>query len=346
MTDGHEPAPDSELALEERLSRPTPAVMAALATVPGSVMVLGAGGKMGPSLTRMVRRAAQSLGDGRRVIAVSRWRDAAAATALADDGVQIVHADLDDTAALSALPDAPNVVFMAGRKFGTAGAPYDTWQANTVLPSRVAERFAASRIVAFSSGNVYPTVPFRSSGAREDHPLTPVGEYANSCIGRERVLEFASRRRATPMAIVRLNYAVDLRYGVLVDIASAVLAGRPVSVAMGAVNVIWQGTANAWSLCCLAHTSTPPFVVNVTGREAMGVRAVVERFARRFGVTAQIVDQEAGDALLSDSSLAHATFGDDEVPGDRLIDWVASWVERGGARRGGPTHFEAHDGRY
>ncbi|HET6681668.1 MAG TPA: NAD-dependent epimerase/dehydratase family protein [Gemmatimonadaceae bacterium] len=346
MTDGHEPAPDGDLALEERLSRPTPAVMAALAASPGSVIVLGAGGKMGPSLTRMAWRAAQALGDGRRVTAVSRWRDATAADALADDGVQVIHADLDDTATLAALPDAPNVIFMAGRKFGTDDAPADTWQANTVLPARIAERFAASRIVAFSSGNVYPVVPRDTAGAREDHPPGPVGEYANSCLARERVLEFASRRRGTPMALVRLNYAVDLRYGVLVDIARTVLAGEPVPGTMGAVNVIWQGTANAWSLCCLAHAATPPFVVNVTGRDVLRVREVAERFAERFGMPARISGTEAPDALLSDSALAHELFGDDDVPAHRLIDWVSTWVERGGARRGGPTHFESRDGRY
>ena len=346
MTDRPEPAPDDDLALEERLSRPTPAVMAALASSPGDVMVLGAGGKMGPSLTRMAWRATQALGDGRRVLAVSRWRDATAAAALAADGAEVLYADLDDTASLAALPDAPNVIFMAGRKFGTDNSPADTWQANTVLPARAAERFAASRIVAFSSGNVYPVMPLESAGAREEHPLGPVGEYANSCLARERVLEFASRRRGTPMAIVRLNYAVDLRYGVLVDIARAVPAGEPVPVTMGAVNVIWQGTANAWALCCLAHATTPPFVVNVTGRDVLRVREIAARFAERFGVPARIAGTEAPDALLSDSSLAHELFGDDDVPADRLMDWVATWVERGGTRRGGPTHFESRDGRF
>jgi nucleoside-diphosphate-sugar epimerase len=346
MTDGHEPAPESDLALEERLSRPTQAVMAALAASPGNLMVLGAGGKMGPSLARMAWRAAQALDDGRRVLAVSRWRDATAAAALAEDGVEVIHADLDDTADLAALPDAPNVIFMAGRKFGTDDAPADTWQANTVVPARTAERFASSRIVAFSSGNVYPVVPRDTAGAREDHPLGPVGEYANSCVARERVLEFASRRRGTPMAFVRLNYAVDLRYGVLVDIARSVLAGAPVPVTMGAVNVIWQGTANAWALCCLTHAATPPFPVNVTGRDVLRVRDIAGRFAMRFGMRARITGTEAPDALLSDSSLAHELFGEDEVPADRLMDWVATWVERGGARRGGPTHFESRDGRY
>lgn len=339
-------APQDDDELEELLSRPTSAVVETLRHTPGDVIVLGAGGKMGPSLSSMLRRAANEVRDGREIIAVSRFSSDAAARRLEDVGVRVVRADLGDRTAVYDLPDAPNVVYMAGQKFGTRDLPSLTWAVNTLVPAMVAERFASSRIVAFSTGNVYPMSPVDGPGSRETDPLTPVGEYANSCVGRERVLEHVSRTTGARMAIVRLNYAVDLRYGVLVDIAHRLVAGEPVPLGMGYVNVIWQGDANAQAIRCLELVASPPFVVNVTGPERLSVRGVATRLAELLGVTAQLEGSESRDALLSDTTCAQSLFGRPSVPADVLIEWVASWVGRRGTRLGKATKFEVRDGRY
>lgn len=339
-------APRDDEELEELLSRPTTPVIDALARTPGDVIVLGAGGKMGPSLATMLRRAADVRRDDRRVIAVSRFSSAAAAARLERDGIEVHRADLADRDAVARLPGAPLVVYMAGQKFGTRDLPSRTWAVNTLLPAMVAERFASSRIVAFSTGNVYPLSPAGGPGSREGDPLTPVGEYANSCVGRERVLEHLSRTHGTPMAIVRLNYAVDLRYGVLVDIADRIMAREPVRLDMGYVNVIWQGDANAQAIRCLELAASPPFVVNVTGPERVSVRAAATRLGELLGVAPRFEGTEAPDALLSDTSRARSLFGPPSVSADTLIAWVASWVARGGTRLGRATKFEVRDGGY
>ena len=235
---------------------------------------------------------------------------------------------------------------MAGQKFGTRDLPSLTWAVNTLVPAMVAERYAGSRIVAFSTGNVYPMAPALGAGSREGDALTPVGEYANSCVGRERVLEHVSRTRGTAMSIVRLNYAVDLRYGVIVDIAHRVASGEPIRLDMGYVNVIWQGDANAQAIRALEHAASPPFVVNVTGPERLSVRETATRLAEQLGVAARFEGAEARDALLSDTSLAQSLFGPPSVSTETLIDWVADWVGRGGTRLGKATKFEVRDGRY
>jgi dTDP-4-dehydrorhamnose reductase len=339
-------APRDDDELEELLSRPAPAVIDALRRAPGDVIILGAGGKMGPSLATMVRRAADALDDGRDVIAVSRFSSPDAATRLEHARIRVVRAELGDRDAIARLPDAANVIYMAGQKFGTRDLPSLTWAVNTLVPAMVAERYASSRIVAFSTGNVYPLSPANSTGSRESDALTPVGEYANSCVGRERVLEHVSRTRGTPMSIIRLNYAVDLRYGVLVDIAQHIAAGEPVRVDMGYVNVIWQGDANAQAIRALELAASPPFVVNVTGPERLSVRETAAKLGELLGVTPRIEGTEAPDALLSDTSLSQSHFGPPDVSTDQLIEWVASWVARGGTRLGKATKFEVRDGRY
>ena len=353
MTAPSSPAPDApfaapvdEGALEERLSRPDDAVIAALRSCPGDVVVLGAGGKMGPSLATMVQRAAVALGDGRRVRAVARWSSAAARARLDAVGVATIVCDLEDRAAVAALPDAPNVVFMAGQKFGTSEAPERTWALNTVVPAIAAERYAASRLVAFSTGNVYALAPVAGPHAREGDELAPIGDYAASCVGRERAFSDASAARGTPVAIVRLNYAVDLRYGVLVDIARRVFAGEPVDLTMGWVNVIWQGDANAFAIRLLAHAAAPPFVCNVTGTERLSVREVAEHFGARFGVAPNLVGEPAADALLSDTTRLRTVLGAPVVNSGLLIEWVAGWIERRMPLLGKPTHFETRDGRF
>jgi len=338
--------PDDEAELERRLSDPTPALLDALRRCPGDIVVLGAGGKMGPSLARMARRAVEALGDGRRVIAVSRWSSAPAERALRDAGVETIAADLFDREAVARLPDAPNVVYMAGQKFGTSDAPWLTWAANAVVPAWCAERYAESRIVAFSTGNVYPLVPVASRGATEDHPLATSGEYGASCVARERVFEWSSRTRGTPVALVRLNYAVDLRYGVLVDVARRVAAGEPVDVTMGFANVIWQGDANERALRLLEHCASPPLALNVTGADTIRIRDVAARIGALLGREPRFTGAEAPDALLSDASRSERLLGSVRVVTDQLVEWVAHWIARGGPLLGKPTHFEARDGRY
>ena len=338
--------PRNEDQLEELLSRPTARVLSALSALPGDTVILGAAGKMGPSLARMVRRALDDLDRTDHVYAVSRFSDAELERAMQHDGIDTIRCDLADRAELSRLPDAPNVVFMAGQKFGTASEPSATWGANVLVPALAAERYASSRIVAFSTGNVYPLVPRGSGGARETDAPAPVGEYAISCLGRERIFEYHSRRNGTQVAIVRLNYAVDLRYGVLVDIARRVRDGEPIDVTMGAVNVIWQGDANAIALQCLGRAASPPFIINVTGAETLAVRDLATRLGELLGREPRFTGTEAPDALLSDASRSRELFGAPAVPTDLLIEWVAGWIGDGGRTLAKPTRFEVRDGRF
>ena len=333
----------TEEELDDLLSTPRTDTVTALEICPGDIVILGAGGKMGPTLARMAARAAR---DGRRIIAVSRWSSPDAERALNDAGVETMKCDLLDRDAVAQLPDAPNVIFMAGQKFGTSGAPALTWAMNTIVPAICAERYRGARIVAFSTGNVYPLTPVSLGGSREQDPLGPVGEYASSCVGRERVFEYYSERNQTSIAIVRLNYAIDLRYGVLVDIATRVKRGDPVAVEMGHVNVIWQGDANQLALECLARTGIPPLVVNVTGTERLSVRTLALRFAKRFGVEAQFSGAERSEALLSNTARMRSMFAAPETSLDTMIDLVADWVENDGPLLGKPTKFEVRDGKF
>ncbi len=330
--------------IDDLLSTPRRETVDALAASPGDVVVLGAGGKMGPTLARMVARARDR--SERRVYAVSRWSNAVAAQRLSEAGVEVVHADLLDPRAVAALPDAANVIFMAGQKFGTAGAPHVTWAMNTVVPMYCAERYAGSRIVVFSTGNVYPMTPVAAGGARESDPVGPVGEYAASCVGRERVFEHFSHRHGTAVAIVRLNYAIDVRYGVLLDIAMRVATGEAVALEMGYVNVIWQGDANRIAIECLSRTSAPPFVVNVTGTEILSVRDLANRFGARLGKSAHCTGTARDDALLSNTDRMRGAFAPPDVGTEEMIDRIVGWIEAGGSTLGKPTHFETRDGIY
>lgn len=336
-------APRSDQELEEALSSPGPALAAVLASVPGDLMVLGAGGKMGPSLTRLARRADPA----RHIIAVSRWSSAAAAETLQRDGITTLTADLRDPRALAALPTAPNIVFMAGQKFGTAGSPATTWAMNAGVPALVAERFAGARIVVFSTGNVYPlSSPSRGGSTETDEPA-PVGEYAWSCLARERLFAAGAARHGTLVSIVRLNYAHDLRYGVLTDIATRVAHRRPIDLAMGYVNVIWQGDANAFALASLAHAAAPePFVVNVAGPDVLRVADLARALGARLGEEPVLARTERPDALLSRGTRMRDLLDDPLLPLDTLLDWVADWVARGGTLLNKPTGFETRDGRF
>jgi nucleoside-diphosphate-sugar epimerase len=339
--------PRDEAELDARLAEPRDRTVAALAACPGDVVVLGAGGKMGPTLARMALAAARRA-DGprpRRVIAVSRFSSASAEQALRAAGVETIRADLLETKAVAALPDAPNVIFMAGQKFGTTGAPARTWMMNVVVPALCAGRYEHSRIVAFSTGNVYPLTPVARGGSRETDAEAPAGEYAWSCLGRERVFEHAAAHGAR-VALMRLNYAIDLRYGVLTDLALRVWRGDPVPLAMGHVNAIWQGDANRAALELLPHADTPPFVLNVTGHDTLSVRALAEALGRRLGRVPQFAGVEQPDALLSNTERMAATLGPPETPLERMLDWVADWVRQGRPLLDKPTHFDVRDGAF
>jgi len=331
--------------LDAALSEPTPGVIEALARSPGDVVLLGAAGKMGPSLARMARRAADVLGDRRRVIAVSRF-SGGGEEAFTAHGVETLRCDLLDEAQLAALPDAPNVVYMPGRKFGSTADASTTWAVNCYLPALVCKKYRTSRVVAFSTGNVYPLTPVESGGPTESDPPDPVGEYGMSALGRERMFEFFSRTLGVPVSVIRLNYACDLRYGVLVDLARKVFAGEPVDVSMGHFNTIWQGDANAMTLRAFEHAAVPPRVFNVTGPEVLAVRSVCERFGELMGKPVRFTGTEAATALLSNAAGAYASIGPPRVPAGRLVEWVADWVARGGRLLGKPTHFETRDGRF
>ena len=333
----------TEAELDDALSAPRAETEAALAACPGDVVILGAGGKMGPTLARMARRASR---DSRRVIAVSRWSSIDARRHLEEAGVETLSCDLLDHDAVMKLPDAPNVIFMAGQKFGTTGAPELTWGMNTLVPAYCAERYRASRIAAFSTGNVYALTPVDAGGSREADQLAPVGEYAASCVGRERMFELASHLHGTRVAILRLNYAIDLRYGVLVDIALKVYRAEPVSVDMGYVNVIWQGDANRIALESLPLASAPPFVLNLTGRETLSVRELAAWFGERFDKSVRLTGSERDDALLSNTTKLSKSFAPPAVTVEDLRNRVAEWVEDGGALLGKPTKFETRDGKF
>ena len=338
---------DSVEALEDFMSEPTPGLVADLARVDGDIAVIGVGGKMGPTLARMAKRAAP----GKRVIGVARFSNAEARASLEAHGVECIACDLLDREAVLKLPNVAdgvrNVVFMAGHKFGAADNASLTWMMNVGVPAMVADIYRGTRIVSFSTACVYPFAPVDGPGADESTPATPPpGDYANSCVGRERMFEYGSRAWGTPGRMVRLSYAIDMRYGVLHDVARTVFEGRPLDVTMGHADVIWQGDANEQALRLLAHCTTPASPINVTGSRHTAVRWLAGEFGRRFGKAPQFTGQEAPTAWLIDTRQAQALFGEPRVPLATMIDWVADWVARGGASLGKPTHFSTRDGKY
>jgi len=336
----------SEAELEDRLSTPSDEDVAFFRDLEGDLIIIGVAGKMGPSLARRAARASRAAGVPREIIGVSRFSTPSTGRSLQDIGVKALRTDLLDSGALAALPDARNVIFLAGRKFGSTGAESLPWAMNAYLPALVAERFRHSRIVAFSSGNVYPLVPVDSGGATEETPPAPLGEYAQSVLARERIFEHFSRRHEIPVVLLRLNYAIDLRYGVLLDIGSKVFEGHAVDVTMGAVNVIWQGDANSVALRSLLQGQSPPFILNLTGLETLSIRALAHRFGEIFGKAPVLEGQEAATALLSDASRCQRMFGAHAVTVEQMIEWTAHWIMSGGPMFNKPTHFESRDGKF
>jgi len=332
--------------LERKLAEPSEALVKTVAELDGDIMLLGIGGKMGPSLARLALNAIREAGVNKKVIGASRFSSGGLREELEADGVETIAVDLLNDKQLQELPDVKNVLYMAGNKFGTTGNEHFTWAMNAYLPGRVAEKYKDSRIVVFSTGNVYPLTPVAKGGASESLPVAPVGEYGQSCLGRERVFEHFAHKNGTPMAIYRLNYAIDMRYGVLAEIAKSVKAGKPVDVTMGHFNCIWQGDANEIALRALNVCSNPPTVLNVTGPETVSLRWAAEEFGKRFGVTPQIVGAESENALLSNASKVMQTFGYPRVSLLQLIDWIAEWVEHDGPSWNKPTHFQEREGKF
>lgn len=335
----------SEEDLGEFLATPCRDLVAMMGRLDGDILILGAGGKMGPSLARLARRACREAAADKRVLAVSDVFADTDRRSLEQDDIETILCDLLDPERVRELPPVKNIIYMAGRKFGTEGAEGLTWMVNVVAPANVARTFPGSRIVAFSTGCVYPLV-VPSGGSVENDPPAPVGEYASSCLGRERAFEYYSAKNGTSVLLFRLNYAVDLRYGVLVDIARNVFEGRPVDLSVNAFNVIWQGDAVSRALLSLEHAAVPPMPLNVTGPEILVVEAVAKEFGARFGKDVVFAGADSGKAYLSNARLSIDLFGPPKVGAATMIRWVADWIRRGGPTLGKPTHFQVTDGRY
>jgi nucleoside-diphosphate-sugar epimerase len=332
--------------LDELLTRPRPELITFVKGLRSPLMLLGAGGKMGPTLAVLARRAADAAGHSLEIIAASRFSDIATRRWFEVRGVQVLPLDLLNRDAVARLPDTANAIYLVGLKFGTSNDPAQTWAVNTLVPANIAERYPRAAIVALSTGNVYPFVPAPGPGSRETDSLTPLGEYANAAIARERIFGFFARRNATPLVVLRLNYAVDLRYGVLVDIARKVYAGEPVDLSMGYFNCIWQGDANDMILRAMALAQTPPLTLNLTGPKVLSVREVALRFGELLDRPAQTIGSEAATALLSNSSPASSLLGPPPTALEQVIHWTADWIKRGGRILDKPTHFETRDGKY
>lgn len=331
--------------LDNKLSEPTPGVVEAMGKLDGDLLILGAGGKIGPTLAQMAARAFEAAGVKHKIIGVSAVYSKEARQRLKALGVATIKTDLLAPGALDRLPDAPNVMYMMGMKFGSTGAEWNTWGVNVHLAGLAASRYRKSRIVAFSSGNIYPFMPI-GRGATEDTPPDPVGEYAMSCLGRERMFDYYSHNAGTKVLHYRLNYAVEMRYGIVYDVGSKVSSGTPIDVTMGYVNVVWQGYANAVALQCLALADAPPKILNVAGPETVSIRWMAERFGGLVGKKPKFIGEEAPRALLSNGAQCHKLFGYPQYGIDTIVELVADWIVRGGASLGKPTHYETRDGKF
>lgn len=332
--------------LDRKLSEPTKELIQDMKHIQGGIMILGIGGKMGPSLATLALESIKIAGVDKKVYGVSRFSNKQMESSLQDAGVITIAGDLLDDEFLNKLPDCENVIYMAGNKFGTTGNEHFTWAMNAYLPGRVAERYANSKIVVFSSGNIYPFMPVSGQGADESIAPEPIGEYAQSCLGRERVFEHFSIKNNTPMLIYRLNYALDLRYGVLLEIAKSVFNQTPVDIATGYANVIWQGDANSFALRCLLHCESPAKKLNITGPEVISIKELAMKFGLLMNKSVQFVGEPAPSALLNDARHSFELFGKPKTSLDQVIEWTANWVMDGGEDLGKPTHFQERKGKF
>ncbi|MFD1140036.1 NAD-dependent epimerase/dehydratase family protein [Larkinella insperata] len=333
-------------ALEQELIKPSPALVSDLYELDGDILILGVAGKMGPSMARLAKQAIDQAGIQKRVIGVSRFSDKQMQGELEADGIETISADLLNEADLAALPDVANVLYLAGTKFGTTGKEAFTWAMNAYLPGRVAEKYRNSRIVAFSTGNVYPFTSVTSGGATESTPPEPVGEYGQSCLGRERVFQYFAEKNNTPTLIYRLNYAIDLRYGVLLEVAKSVLAEKPINLTMGNANVIWQGDANEIAIRALRHCDVPAKLLNVTGPETVSIQWVAQEYGKLLGKEPKFVGEAQPTALLSNASEAFRLFGYPRVTLRQMMELTAAWLQGGGTLLNKPTHFQTRDGKF
>ncbi|WP_438318676.1 NAD-dependent epimerase/dehydratase family protein [Sporosarcina sp. FA9] len=332
--------------LEEIMTTPSKELIEDMKKIDGNIMILGIGGKMGPTMAVMAKRAIQEAGVEKKVIGVSRFASGTLEKELNKAGIETIATDLMNEEQLRALPREKNIIYMAGNKFGTSGNEHYTWAMNTYLPGRVAEHFTGARIVAFSTGNVYPLVPVLQGGCDESHPVAPVGEYGQSSLGRERIFTHFSHRDETPLTIFRLNYAIDMRYGVLLEIAKSVYHSKPIDLTMGHVNVIWQGDANEYALRSLLLAKHPPEILNVTGPETLPVRWIAEEFGEIFGKAPVFIGEEQETALLNNASKAHQLFGYPSISIRELIKWTGEWVSNDQETLDKPTHFQERKGQF
>lgn len=332
--------------LEEQLSKPSKRLIEDISKIEGDIMILGLGGKMGPTLAKLAKRAVDAAGITKRIIGASRFSNQLLYKELTDFGIECIKVDLLDDEALMKLPKVENVIYMAGNKFGTSGNEHFTWAMNAYLPGRVSERYKESKIVVFSTGNVYPFLPIKSGGATEEVKPSPIGEYAQSCLGRERVFEHFSIKNGTKMLLYRLNYALDLRYGVLLEIAKAVMEQKPINLSMGFANVIWQGDANEYAIRSLLHCESPAKKLNVTGPETISIQWLAEEFGKLLKIKPIFENKPAETALLNNSSEAYSLFGKPTTSLQDMIQWTANWVKIGGEQLGKPTHFQERKGDF
>lgn len=337
----------TELELtEQELLKPSNALISDIYEIEGDIMLLGVGGKMGPSMAKLAKQAVDMAGVKKRIIGVSRFSDPSLQVELEEAGIETYAADLLNESHLASLPNAANILYLAGNKFGTTGKEAFTWAMNAYLPGRIAERFMNSRIVAFSTGNVYPFTSVTGGGLSEDHPTAPVGEYGQSCLGRERIFQYFSEKYSIPMLIYRLNYAIDLRYGVLLEIARSVSEQNPIDLTTGNVNVIWQGDANEIAIRALRHCELPAKVLNVTGPETLSIKWLAEQFGALLGKEPVFINEVQPTALLSNASEAHRLFGYPRVTLREMIELTVSWVKGGGKTLNKPTHFQERNGKF
>lgn len=337
---------DTADQLENILTAPTAELIQAISSHASDLLILGVGGKMGPTLAKLAKRAFDKIGVRKKVIGVSRFTSSEIQRDLESHGVETIQCDLLNQNELDTLPDVANVISMVGRKFGSGGNEPLTWAMNTYLSGMIMNKFRNSKVVALSTGNVYPLVPVTSGGSKESDAVAPIGEYAQSCLGRERIIEYWSNHLHTPVTIIRLNYAIDLRYGVLLDVAQKVAGKIPIDLRMGYVNVIWQGDANSGILLSFQKCSTPPTILNMTGAETISIRWLASRFGELFLQQPTFINEEGETALLSNANKFHSIFPFAKISLEQMIDWSAHWVSIGGTTLNKPTRFEEREGKF